>query len=135
LRALAALVALLLAASSLGEIAHSLLVPHAICATHGELVELSAEANHASEHQAQPQAANHDAGPAASSEEAASHDHCEVLASAQRQLPLPFASVVALLPATASASLNVAGVTTARPPLAALSVAPKTSPPTRGVPV
>src|SRR5688500_9504744 len=116
LRAMAALVALLLAASSLAQIAHFLLVPHAICEHHGELIELSAEPAHASQHRAQPERAGHGTSAAVSSEEATSHDHCEVLASAQRQIVLPVANVVALVPAVASSSseLTTSTATTRR---------------------
>ena len=133
LRVVAACLALLLTASSLGQIAHFLLVPHAICAEHGELVELSAGSEHAGPHHAEVAAADSDASPAVSSEEATSHDHCEILASQQRQLALPAANVVALLPAAASSTLALVESSAARHSLPTLSVAPKTSPPLRGV--
>src|SRR5690349_15523621 len=47
LRWLAACLAFLLVASSLGQIGHFLLVSHAICAEHGELLELSGSDPHA----------------------------------------------------------------------------------------
>lgn len=132
LRAMAALVALLLAASSLAQIAHFLLVPHAICEHHGELIELGSEPAHASEHRAQPERAGHGTSASVSSEEATSHDHCEVLASAQRQIVLPIANVIALVPAIASSSSELTATATTRRSLPTLSVAPKTSPPCRG---
>lgn len=131
---MAASLALLLTASSLGEIAHFLLVPHAICAEHGELVELSSGSEHASERHAEAEPPTYDTGPSASSEELASHDHCELLASGQRQLALPPASVVALVPATTSSSLALVEISAAQESLSPLSFAPKTSPPVCGVP-
>ena len=132
LRVMAACLALLLVASSLGQVAHFLLVPHAICAEHGELVELSPGADHGGQHLLQVEPAAHDAGPSVSPEELASHDHCEILASAQRQLALPAASVVALVPVVASSSLALVEPSAAQVSLSPLAVAPKTSPPACG---
>jgi hypothetical protein len=132
-RALAAFVAVLLTASSLGQIAHFLLVPHAVCADHGELLELSTESDHAGQHHAEAEPPADDEAAAVSPEDATSHDHCEVLASGQRQLALPAASVVALVPAAASSSLALVETSAISRPLATLSLAPKTSPPARGV--
>jgi hypothetical protein len=130
---MAACLALLLAASSLGEIAHSWLVPHAICAEHGELVELPSGSEHAGPHHDDAELTPHEAGTSVSSEELASHEHCEILASAQRQVALPAASVVAIVPATASAALSLLEISATQASLPPLSVAPKTSPPVCGV--
>ncbi len=131
-RVVAACLALLLAASSLGQIAHFLLVPHAICAEHGALVELSVGSDHTGPHLAEVETAAHEAGASVWSRELASHDHCEMLASAQRQLALPAASVVALVPVATSSSLTLVEISAAQASLARLSVAPKTSPPVHG---
>jgi hypothetical protein len=132
LRALAAFVAVLLTASSLGQIAHFLLVPHAVCAEHGELVELSNGSDHAGPHHAEA-APVFDDSTVMSPEGAASHDHCELLASGQEQLALPVAGVVALVPAAAASSLALIEPSVASPSLSTLLVAPKTSPPALGI--
>jgi hypothetical protein len=128
LRWLAACLALLLVASSLGQIGHFFLVSHTICAEHGELLELSGSAT-------PPHAAHatndeeHRASPSASSEEAVSHDHCELLASNQRQLALPAASSIAVVPAGSSCALELSLAAPRHPSLPTLALAPKTSPP------
>lgn len=128
LRWLAACLALLLVASSLSQIGHFFLVSHTICAEHGELLELSGSA--AATHVAH---ATNDgerrASPFASSAEASGHDHCELLASHQRQLALPAASLVAMVPAASSCALELSPVALRHPSLPTLSLAPKTSPP------
>jgi hypothetical protein len=125
LRSLALLVATLLAASSLGQIAHLLVVQHTICAEHGELLELSSDGGHS----AATQVEDEHSPTSTSSEEATSHEHCEILASAQRQTPLPVAAVIGLVPAAAGAAREVLPVSSVRLMLPALVVAPKTSPP------
>jgi hypothetical protein len=128
LRWLAACLALLLTASSLGQIAHFLVVPHAICAEHGELLELSGSAEHSrTDHAADD--GEHRASPFASSEAGAGHDHCELLASGQRQLALPAAALVAVIPAASGCALELPPVTAQRLSLPTLALAPKTSPP------
>ena len=134
LRALAAFVAVLLTASSLGQIAHFWLVPHAVCTEHGELLELSADADHAGQPHAEMASAADEEAAAVSADDAGSHDHCEILARGQRQLALPAPSLVALVPAAASSSLALVEASATSRPLATLSVAPKTSPPARGIP-
>jgi hypothetical protein len=124
LRCLAACLALLLAGSSLGQIAHFLVVPHAICEEHGELVEVSAHAGH------DAAAERHDDTPAsAPSEEAPTHDHCELLASDQRHVAVPIAALIAVVPAAPSPLLALPLARPARVSRLTLALAPKTSPP------
>jgi hypothetical protein len=128
LRLLATLVALLLTASSLGQAAHFLLVQHAICAEHGELLELAERSAHVAA------AHEHEAGnkvqARVSSAEAAGHDHCQILARSQKQPGLPPAPALTIVPAGAtSASCSIASATRAVTTLPRLAVAPKTSPP------
>jgi hypothetical protein len=125
---LATLVALLLTASSLSQVAHFLLVPHAICAEHGELLELTesparviAARAHDGDTETQAKAAG---------TEAAEHDHCQIFARSQRQQVWPPAPAVAVAPAVASARSGcVPTDATGNAVLPRLLVAPKTSPP------
>jgi hypothetical protein len=126
LRALAAVVASLLSLSSLGEIAHFLLVPHAICADHGELIEVSEGSQHAAAH-ADTVSSDPEVAPA--SDEGSGHDHCELLASHQRQLALPAVAPVAVVPIATGMLIALVGGEASRRPLPALALAPKTSPP------
>lgn len=131
LRALAGLVAVLLGLSSLGQLAHFLLVPHAICAEHGELLELTPAGGHAVPHEvAEPSKAD-DAHDAAftTSELPEDHEHCQVLSRGQREqlAPSPAWHALPEAPSHEAPSRVVAG-TTPRP-LATLTLAPKTSPP------
>ncbi|HEY6080375.1 MAG TPA: hypothetical protein VIW29_16285 [Polyangiaceae bacterium] len=131
LRALAALAALLLAASSLGQVAHFLLVPHAICAEHGELLELHDGEHRAAEAGAEALTPDDATSPRAAAPDAVeSHDHCQLLARSQRELALPVATAfeAPLAPSVCAPSLlHAAAEPTGQ--LAALSLAPKTSPP------
>ena len=126
LRALAAFVALLLSGGSVAQAAHFLLIPHAICAEHGELVEVDNQAqSHHEAHAASPSVAVSEHGAAD-----AGHDHCEVLARSERELSLPPVASVEV-PAEPR-SLEVAPAPSepsARAALPQLDVAPKTSPP------
>lgn len=127
LRALAALVALLLGVTSLGEATHFLVVPHAICAEHGELVELRQGASEAHEHDETDAQKAPASAPASGDVE---HDHCDVVAQAQREQllpPLPAFEV----PGAGDASVSVAVALEPRVerPLDLLRLAPKTSPP------
>jgi hypothetical protein len=129
LRLLAALVALLLTASALGQAAHFLLVPHAICAEHGELLELSEGEGHvAGEHETGAENARdtHASAP----EAVATHEHCEVLARGQREQALPGTPVAALLPAVPPARVvSFSEQLAPAPSVSCLALAPKTSPP------
>lgn len=128
LRALASLVALLLTLSSLGQVAHFALVPHAICAEHGELVELSERASHVAASHAEP--ASNDGTRAAAPEQVSEHDHCQVLARGQREQALPASPAARILPpASVAAELAWAPQTAGFPRVSALLLAPKTSPP------
>lgn len=128
LRWLAACVALLLAASSLGQITHFLAVPHAICEEHGDLVELAGDSEHARADHA-PEEDEQAKGSSEDPEEADGHDHCEVLANEQRQLALPAAALVALAPPASSVSLELAPALSDCLSRPLLALAPKTSPP------
>jgi hypothetical protein len=126
LRVLAVVTASLLSLSSLSQIAHFVLVPHAICADHGELIEVSEGARHAA-HGADAASVETRATPA--SDESSGHDHCELLASQQRQLALPAISPTAVVPVGAGTLIALDGGKTGRQALPALVLAPKTSPP------
>lgn len=130
-RSLAALVALLLMAGSLGQIAHFLLVPHAICAEHGELLELHDGAHPATDAGREASAPRDASRPqVAAPEELESHEHCQLLARSQRELALPLAD--AFEPAPVLGERAAPTLRAANEPLgqlAALSLAPKTSPP------
>ncbi len=131
LRSLAALVALVLTASSLGQIAHFLLVPHAICAEHGELLELHDDdaVAAAPAHEARKPG---DARPTQVSNPDAieSHDHCQLLARSQRELALPVVPSCEPAPAPSlRVAANQAVAVAALGQQAPLSLAPKTSPP------
>ena len=119
--------ALLLAASSLSQVAHFLLVPHAFCAAHGELLELPASptASITDTH------ASPSEGASVSPVEAEdSHDHCQLLARAQREQLVPAVASVELS-ACAPERLNAVPLEreSTAPALDCLVNAPKTSPP------
>jgi hypothetical protein len=127
LRLWAGLLALVLCGGSLGEAAHFLLVQHAICAEHGELIEVH-EGSHASE-------PSHDTtlehGTRASApEEAGEHEHCQLLGLRQQELTLPEVAVATAIPQPSASHAGLLDApTTALVSLSALSLAPKTSPP------
>lgn len=126
LRWLSLVAALLLAASSLAQVAHFLLVPHAFCAEHGELLELGATPAELGHHDAP---AGHDASlwPV---DAADGHDHCQLLAREQREQLPPRAPAFELPPASPAALQAVLGRTVgAAYQVDCLSNAPKTSPP------
>ena len=127
LRALATFVALLLTLSALGQVAHFLLVPHAICGEHGELLELSERAAHTPTGHVDRSS---DPGTrVVASHIPADHDHCQVLARGQREQAGPEAPSLVVPPASIAGALTAARQAAAHPTLAALSLAPKTSPP------
>jgi hypothetical protein len=131
LRSLAALVALVLTASSLGQIAHFLLVPHAICAEHGELVELHGAAVAAADHHEASQPSDARRAQVSAPDAVESHDHCQLMARGQRELALPLASSWEPTPPAPSpriAACDSSAVAALGQP-APLSAAPKTSPP------
>jgi hypothetical protein len=129
-RVLAALVALLLSASALGQAAHFLLVPHALCAEHGELLELSERGSHGAA--AHEQAAGSVKEAHASPPDAvAAHDHCDVLARGQREQGLPKAAAALQPAAPFERATFFAAQRVFSPGLPALALAPKTSPPRR----
>lgn len=126
LRVLAALVALVLSASAFGQAAHFLLVPHTICAEHGELLELG----EGSEHAAQGRDGEDQGPQIAPPELSVEHDHCQMLARGQREQALPKANRVELLPAAAAEQTTTFVAPGAVPvSLERLALAPKTSPP------
>jgi hypothetical protein len=127
LRLWSALLALLLAGSSLGQVAHFLLIQHAVCAEHGELVELHGSASEIDARA--PQADNHGV-QASAPENEAEHEHCQLLARKQQELALPQLEPSVLAPSPVSVSrLLVPTSDQARASLSALVLAPKTSPP------
>lgn len=126
LRALSLFVALLLAASSLSQVAHFMLVRHAFCAEHGELLELSpaaqAETSHASDDDRQARATGSETGE--------EHDHCQLLARGQREQLAVLPTSVTLAPATVSAPVAIAAAAASGfDQLERWLLAPKTSPP------
>jgi hypothetical protein len=127
LRLVAGCLALLLAAAPLEQIAHFILVPHAVCVEHGDLIELAHDDGHG-EHAAAPLENGAPSPIKADSRPSSSHDHCELLASAQRQATVPNGNGGALLAPAIPLRTSIE-----RSPPAALprilSLAPKTSPP------
>lgn len=132
LRALAALFVCFLASSSLGEIAHFLLVPHAICTEHGELLELH-EAGDRAAAGAHDDDTEHGSGPDTGGESGREdgHDHCQLLARrdgeqatvAVPQLELILAAERPVSSLVQEPSVHPVGS------LTLLLAAPKTSPP------
>ena len=128
MRLLAAFVAVLLTASSLGQSAHFLLVPHAICAEHGELLELTERHPHATGERAEA-AAGADETRASEPAALVDHDHCQVLLRGQREQGLPEASAVAVSPPASAETAFLTALGRFARELSVLSLAPKTSPP------
>jgi hypothetical protein len=130
LRALALFAVLLLGGSSLGQVAHFILVPHAICAEHGELLELHDAAAHGDKaHDDEAAASPAPASVSLTQSAAAEHDHCQVLARSERELSLPASAFqIAEAPSMSepSSPLGSQAALSARSPLI---LAPKTSPP------
>ncbi len=127
LRLVAAWLALLLAAAPLEQIAHFTLVPHAVCAEHGDIIELAHDDGHA-ERAAAPFEKEAPSPNQADSRPTSSHDHCELLASAQRPATLPNGNGGAVL----APAIPLRTSTERSPPAALpriLAMAPKTSPP------
>lgn len=127
LRALSLLVALLLAASSLSQVAHFMLVRHAFCAEHGELLELSPASA-----AAEPSSAGGDDRQtrATGSERGEEHDHCQLLARGQREQLAILPTTVTVAPAQVSAPLAVTATSALSfDQLPRWLLAPKTSPP------
>lgn len=127
LRLWAGLLALLLCGSSLSETAHFLLVQHAVCAEHGELIELHDRSAAAEAlHDAAPEHGTQASAPDLEGE----HEHCQLLGRRQQELTLPEVAGVAVVPrAPESGRALLDAPTAARAPVSALSLAPKTSPP------
>jgi hypothetical protein len=127
LRLWVGLLALLLCGSSLGETAHLVLVQHAVCTEHGELIELHDGATAA----ASVAADTHEEGTrVAAPADEGEHEHCQLLGRKQQDLTLPegaAAAAISQAPGAGRAALHESP--TALAPLSALSLAPKTSPP------
>ena len=127
LRLLAACVALVLTAGALSQAAHFLLVPHVICAEHGELLEVDERAPHAAREHA---AATEDRPSASAPEAVAEHEHCQVLLRGQRERALPEAPSAELASLTTGRRAPVFVASDGlRGSLQTLALAPKTSPP------
>lgn len=130
LRSLAALVALLLVGSSLGQVAHFLAVQHAVCIEHGELVEL-----HPSDGHGAAEARSHDGHESEDEGSGAprpgEHDHCQLLAKQEREQAVAPRPAIGI--ATAQLELQPAPARAQDGALAQplFSLAPKTSPPVR----
>lgn len=123
-RVLAALAALLLMGTSVGQAAHLAVVQHAICAEHGDL-------HHAAEAHADTNAhAEHDDEGGSAPEQGGEHDHCQLLGRHQGEQALPVApSNSEIVSVARPAFVELATSFEARPAQAPLSLAPKTSPP------
>jgi hypothetical protein len=127
LRALSLLVAVLLTASSLSQVAHFVLVQHAFCAEHGELLELSGASARAETPSASGDDQQTQVTPRDASEE---HDHCQLLARSQREQLAISPPIVAVAPAQVSAPLAIAAAQASTyDQLQRWLLAPKTSPP------
>jgi hypothetical protein len=121
---LAALAALLLIGTSLGQAAHLAVVEHAICAVHGDLL-------HEAEAHADTNAhAEHDDEGGSAPEQGGDHDHCQLLARSQIEQALPVAPADSEIASVARLALVELATSLEAPPARApLSLAPKTSPP------
>jgi hypothetical protein len=127
LRALCVLVTLLLAGSALGQVAHFLLIPHAICAEHGEFLELAS-----SDARAVSAASTSDVDRTqlTRTDADAAHEHCQFVARREREQLVTGAPALEISPAPPRALVLVTAP--AAPPGQSISrwlVAPKTSPP------
>lgn len=122
-----AVAVLLLAASPLTEALHTLLVPHTLCAEHGEVVHL--------EHEAGPLASTPSdrddvAFEASAAGQNAGHEHCPVVFDGLRRLAPQHTACALLLPAPLATDVCAADCLAL--PYSSLSLtllAPKTSPP------
>jgi hypothetical protein len=127
-RVAAAFAALLLLASSLGQVAHFLLVQHAICAEHGELLEV-----HGAEHPASATitlADSDEQAHASAPDLEGEHDHCQHLARRQSELAVFTGATEALVIPPPAATLPKPSLAAEpRASHALLALAPKTSPP------
>lgn len=126
-RIAASVAALLLLSSPLSEALHTVLVPHAICAEHGEVVHLQGVRGAVSD----PSAT--DANPRFESDGVAAesgHEHCPVVAASSRNSTARGNAEALLLPAVLDSECTRLDVA-ARPDssLELVLLAPKTSPP------
>lgn len=126
-RIAASVAALLLLSSPLSEALHTVLVPHAICAEHGEVIHLQGARAGTRDPSATDQNPRFDTnGVAAES----GHEHCPVVAASSRRAAARPNTESLLLPAAASS--DVARLKVATHPDSSLELvllAPKTSPP------
>lgn len=126
-------VALLCLGTQLSSTLHALVVPHEVCAEHGELVHGErGQSGHAPAHAPVAAAPTQVAGATvqASDSETASHAHDHCTSACQRRDALHVRAPRSLLPLTASSKLAVKLALPARAATSALfSLAPKTSPP------
>jgi hypothetical protein len=122
----AAVAALLLAASPLTEALHTLLVPHTLCAEHGEVVHLENEASSLL-------SAPSSEGVAFEANEAGQntgHEHCPVVLDGLRRLAPQHAASALLLPAPVAVDTCAAyDLLLPHPSVELTLLAPKTSPP------
>lgn len=125
LKALAALLVVLLVGSQLLAALHQLLVRHEVCAEHGELIHVAA---HVETRSASRSASERSAFVAARAGHA--HDHCAVLASAheKRASVARTDTTIAAAPIAPRVSVLATGAEP-RGGIDVLSVAPKQSPP------
>jgi len=108
--------------------AHLALVPHAVCAEHGELVEVNASASDGAP-EAPDSGPRSDPGSESPSEGVDGHDHC-FLAASREQRPLPASSAPCISPGDAGVVDERANDATTLPSFALYLLAPKHSPPT-----
>lgn len=118
------LVGIFCAFSQISGALHWVLVEHARCAEHGELVHTS-DGDHAhSDTSAAPSSVSIEAG--GSNEHG--HDHCEV-SPAPRELMLVSSAPISLPPASVTGSSGDVRCSDAKASIAGYALAPKTSPP------
>jgi hypothetical protein len=125
-RGFAALLAVVALAGQLASFAHLVVVRHVTCAEHGEMIEVGSAATSAA-------VTPHETPPAmraaASPSAAHAHEHC--LISPMRRDRIAATALTSADPARVdtSATTAVAGDRAVAPPIAAIVLAPKSSPP------
>ena len=125
----AAVAALLLAASPLTEALHTLLVPHTLCAEHGEVVHLEDEAGPLAASSSSNDGVAFEASDAG---QKAGHEHCPVVLDGLRRLAPQHAAGSLLLPAPiATGTCAVESLSLPHANVELTLLAPKTSPPAR----
>ncbi len=119
--------ALFAVGGQLFSVAHLLLVPHTVCAEHGELIHVEGVGSSAPSHEQDPTHSVY--RPASGVDSADVHDHCLASATRREKVTLP-AVQSASVPAYGLAASHVRQEALAPPrALGILAFAPKSSPP------